>query len=305
MATELEDLDIDAELLAQQEEEERLRQEELAAQAAAPAPVAGNGLLPYYGPKAGEPFARSFISGNTSQLGETIAAGRNDDEADARAYVQAARLQGRDEFQRLLKSGVPPADAFAQVAPNLFAGDNAGMARALRPTRRTAPVPPGGTASVRINKHPVTGEELSISIINPNGSAQRTTDIKKPVPQEPPDHKVAQENLRRQLDSDYKQFNADQAILRKPNEEPEIQAAAARRALQTQQHIKEAERKLQEGSTNWQSRATSAPVIPASPMSNTKSASDQMVAVVSPDGKRGSIPKSKLEAALKAGYKAR
>lgn len=131
--------------------------------------MASTDLQPYYGPLAGEEFARSFINANTDEFGKTIEAGR-DDSTD----VRAMRMQGGNEFNRLVAAGVPPPDALAQVAGKLFYNDPAGMTRAVNPRRGTTPPLPGSAPRFQPNVDPVSGKVISYSVLNPDGRVQST-----------------------------------------------------------------------------------------------------------------------------------
>lgn len=126
-------------------------------------------LQPYYGPLAGEEFARSFINANTDEFGRTIETGR-DDSND----VRAIRMQGGNEFNRLVAAGVPPPDALAQVAGKLFYNDPAGMTRAVNPRRSSVPPLPGSAPRFQPNVDPVSGRVISYSVLNPDGRVQST-----------------------------------------------------------------------------------------------------------------------------------
>ena len=131
--------------------------------------MASTDLMPYYGPLAGEDYARSFINANTDEFGRTIEAGR-DDSTD----VRAMRLQGGNEFNRLVSSGVAPQDALAQVAGKLFYNDPAGLTRAVNPRRSSVPPLPGGAPRFQPNIDPVSGRTISYSVLNPDGRVQST-----------------------------------------------------------------------------------------------------------------------------------
>lgn len=125
------DAELEAERLAEQERLLRLQQELAALDQPAPR-VESESLGRYYGPMAGEPMARSFINANTSALGETIEAGRNDDVIDPRAI----RMQGQNEFNSLVSGGMNPAEALAKTAGKIYYNDPQSMMRAVQPRSR-------------------------------------------------------------------------------------------------------------------------------------------------------------------------
>jgi hypothetical protein len=140
--------------------------------------MASTDLQPYYGPMAGEDFARSFINANTDEFGKTIEAGR-DDSTD----IRAVRMQGGNEFNRLVAAGVPPPDALAQVAGKLFYNDPAGMTRAVNPRRSSTPPLPGSAPRFQRNVDPASGRVISYSVLNPDGrvkSTMRAPDLTMP-----------------------------------------------------------------------------------------------------------------------------
>lgn len=227
MATAFEEQDIDAELQAALEEEQRKREEARIALAQAEARGAGirdmpvdgfiepaaNQLLPNYSAPQPTPDKhaayQSFVNTlnpNTAAQGRQELAMQGLDTADPyenappaqpgpNADTQSRRLFGRNEFQRLVSAGVPPADAYARVAADLLSGDTAATSRVIAPSRRTAPEPPAGTASVRINRDPETGEVFSRSILNPSGTVQSTTRVAPPAAPKMPQNNADERKL--------------------------------------------------------------------------------------------------------------
>lgn len=90
--------------------------------------------------------------------------------------IRAIRMQGGNEFSRLVAAGVPAPDALAKVAGKLFYNDPAGMTRAVNPNprRSTAPPLPGSAPRFQPNVDPVSGKVISYSVLNPDGRVQST-----------------------------------------------------------------------------------------------------------------------------------
>lgn len=91
-------------------------------------------LMPYYGPVGTEREARGFIAPFVDEFGTTQSTAYDSLESDIAAEVQARRLKGQMDFDKLVQGGATPSEALRLTAPDLFAGDPAKMARAIPKT---------------------------------------------------------------------------------------------------------------------------------------------------------------------------
>ncbi len=234
MATEA--FDIDAELMAALEEK---RQQETAAAQPEVAPPRADGLMPYYGPKAGEPYARSFIAPLVNDQGKVLIPGYDSAEDDRRAM----QFQALDEFNRRIRTGENPADVLAQVSGRLYSNDPRSLIRAVNPPARRSAA--GGHSTMQPNYDPATGKLISYSMVNPNGTVQSTMRAgAEKMPQSNTDERKMLELRMRAAQNN--PFGADEAELLKMSN------------------------RFMELGTNWHGNATE-PAVPQQPVTVTES----------------------------------
>ncbi len=177
------------------------------------------------------------------------------DQPSANAFdpdqIRAIRMQGGNEFSRLVAAGVPAPDALAKVAGKLFYNDPAGMTRAVNPNprRSTTPPLPGSAPRFQTNVDPVSGKVISYSVLNPDGRVQST--MRATVPTMPQDVKVSQQLKEKNIDDLRRQINTDYRKVAKDDDED-----AKRRIIKNRETLSQLEAQMQEGSTNWMSRMT-------------------------------------------------
>lgn len=87
-------------------------------------------LLPYYGPMAGEPEARSYIAPFVDEFGRTHSAAVDFEQADFETLVQARRMKGLMDFQRLVDGGATEQEALRLTGRDLFAFEPSKMVKA-------------------------------------------------------------------------------------------------------------------------------------------------------------------------------
>lgn len=94
-------------------------------------------LIPYYGPRAGEQEARSFIAPFVDEFGVTHSPAVDSQQADFEAMVQARRLKGLMDFQRLVDGGATEQEALRLTGRDLFAFEPSKMVKAAGKTQQT------------------------------------------------------------------------------------------------------------------------------------------------------------------------
>lgn len=92
-------------------------------------------ILPYYGPMAGEQEARSFIAPFVDEFGVTHSPAVDSQQADFEAMVQARRLKGMMDFQRLVDGGATEQEALRLTGRDLFAFEPSKMVKAAGKTQ--------------------------------------------------------------------------------------------------------------------------------------------------------------------------
>lgn len=214
------------------------------------------------------------------------------------AIEQAIRLQGVLEYNNLKAQGVPDAEAHRQAAPKIYFNHPAAMASAMNhsvvdenPSITTIPVPGGNAILSNGRLHSVL-----------KTPAEKVVPVPKVVV--PPDIKELQANNRILVRDAVQNYNDKKKELRKATT-PDDQSRFGREALAARDEL---ERLMKVGvnlSTNYPNATPPASTNIVQKALTPPPAEDEMVPVTGPDGVRGRVPRSKLDAAIKQGYKER
>lgn len=199
------------------------------------------------------PDTGTFV--NLGQSFRTAQDNINRDNEEKYGKVQAVRLQGLDEFKRMVAAGFPPTDALAKTAPALFyEGDARATDNAINIPQR-----PGGSS---VPSQPFVPQKIEqdgnkLWQLGPNRWQLEKETM-------PPDAKAGQEILDQKIREIHKLIQRDSDINAKPGTEMDEKVQAQLRMDQNMQELARLEESYQKGSTNWQHRS-SAPVIPPQP----------------------------------------
>jgi hypothetical protein len=301
-------------------------------------PAMSSPPMPYFGPAGNEQHASSFIAPNVSDFGEVISPAVDSSQSDALDNQRIVRMQGQNQFQQLVAQGVPEEEAFRKSAPMLLAGASPDtLAKIFSGTHSgtrtsTTPQPPAGM----IQAVPVMGadgKQLGHGVVDAAGKLHNW--VGNEAPKRPLDSIAVEKNIGDQIaiaKSDLRAATSELTKLRASGGTDDAAIAAANAAISNASNIRKKIEALEtqrtQNSTNWQGQAQSpsAPQMPAMERKQTVTTTgpdgsvsmsrqaptaretanpeaEIMVKVVAPDGRTGTMPKSKLEAAKKAGYK--
>lgn len=183
----------------------------------------------------------------------------------ADAEQAAIRFGGLQKYRSLIAGGATPQEAMRLAGTEMLFNHPSALAVHSRSLQEKSPFTP----SVK-NIDGRNYENLREGVWTPQKNATAAKEVM------PPDLKMRQDLLREEL---------------KRTTSGPLGVAADPKV------VADLERKLMEGSTNWMGKAE-APQVSTAP-------TDDMVPVTSPDGSPGKVPRSKLDAAKKAGYKVR
>ena len=217
---------------------------------------------------------------------------------DPQAVQQAVRMKGLLKYQQLVRDGANPAEAIRLAAPELYFNHPQATVQATRmatpvltPSISTVAVP-GGTAVLNNGRlHSV----LKTPVVKP-------APVAKDVP--PPELKAEQSNNSTRIQEAQKEYNRQAAALLKAST-PEEKSSIGRAALAARDELDRLMSNRVVLSTNYPRPSIQAPPSVVQQALTPPPAEDDMVPVIGPDGVRGRVPRSKLDAAIKQGYKER
>lgn len=187
------------------------------------------------------------------------------EDANPTSVQDAVRLRGLLKFQQLTRDGMDSAAAIRMVAPELYFNHPQATAMATRD------IPSMGMPTIQTI--PV-GDNEALFVDNKYRTTLRTPPKKDPI-------------------SELESKEANEAVTQAMRELANLQKSA----LPDDEKINAARKALDaaRGLRRDVVRGIRTPAIPE--------AQDDMVQVISPSGQRGRVPRSKLDAAKKAGYK--
>lgn len=208
---------------------------------------------------------------------------------------QSVRTSGQLEYQQLVQGGALPEEAYRRVAGKLNWNHPDKLALALDRIPAQVTTPETSTAVPVMDEN---GKIIARSVYGRQGHLERTIPV--PLPRMPADttaqQKVAADQMAR-LSRDLERATKDSET--KTGQE---QSDATRRALAYRDQLDKLQGQYVNRSTNWQGGAT-APQMPPPAETPKEAAKSDLVRVTAPDGKPGTILRSRLKEAIAAGYK--